>query len=142
MSNPNNLKLNSDLPTLKNDSFNAASRTMQVTVPGSVVVAPGTESIYSQDLVIGTIGSIIRATITNSKDNKTYVAKNILEQQFAVSPIGAIYNTTVEIYRKDANTMTLRVSVINDLFPPISMTSNATSETITAIISTFLSPFN
>ena len=138
MSKSENFITNTDFATLKHD----ASGNVSVVVPGSINIASGSYWQSTSDLVIGTKGSVIRARISSTRDNKQIVSHNLFETVSASSPGGATYYVAVDIYRINPTTVRLSVYIPNIIFPAQTLITNASGETITAHISTFLSPFN
>lgn len=129
MNRPENFIITTDYATLKND---VSSATLSVTIPGSTVV-PG-NGIYSisDTITIGSQTSNIRARIRSSRDGRWLLGA-------AVSYDGG-YNVLALVTRQ-SNTQVRLTAIIKNPYS-LSLTIAPTSETITAVVSTFLSPFS
>lgn len=132
MNKPENFILNSDYATYKNDS----NATVTLVMPASQVIPNGGSYSAYSDVTVGTIGANMMVTIKHSgyPSNAEYST-----QKLTYYADGSFIPMIVEVFRLNATTVRLRLFIPNN--SGSSITTEATPRTITAKISTFLSPF-
>jgi len=137
MSKSDRFTLNTDFDTFKNDNKGQIT----ITLP-QVVIGAGATYVQSQDLVIGTKNTALRAIISSSKDsNRKYLGTALYRfMQGTVLGFPAFYGVYVSISRLNASTVRLQINIYNSQSDPL--TTAAGAETFTAYLTTFLSPFS
>lgn len=145
MNNPNNFIVNSDFPTIKN-SLSGETATATLTIPPQIWIYDDTGQPYwttSTTVNIGSVGSILRATIKSSRNNKPCIAHNLVEVGRGSSIYGITpYYIFIDIYRNSPTTATISIFIPNNIFPPTTLVTENITETITVKIKSFKSPFN
>ena len=143
MTKPNNFILNTDFATLKNDD--TASVALAITT-NSPALPNGTTYTYSNTVDVGTINAGIRCQIrTSLAPTVIYSSPQMqitLQATINTTPTPTVIDcpTTVYITRTDANTITINCQVYG-IAAGYTTTITGGFQTITADISTFLSPF-
>lgn len=142
MYNPEKFILSTDFATLKND----ADTTVQVTFPGSQIIAGsvGPAGSYAErhvDVNIGAQGAISRIQISSSKDsNIIHPARNVFyTRNGTVLGFSATYTIDAFVYRISPTTMRCSLFVPNPYSDPL--TTESGDETMTFEVNTFLPPF-
>lgn len=136
MSKPEQFILTTDYTTFKND----AKGSVTLNMPGGIGIGAGSAYVQVVDIVLGTKNAPIRSMISSSVDsNKKYLGS--WQTRFrtgTVSGFAATYQVTVSISRISANTIRFELDAFNG---QSSTLVTAGSESFTAYINTFLSPF-
>jgi hypothetical protein len=137
MTKPEQFILNSDYATLKNDARN----TIQITIPGSMVISASSTYSNSTIITLGTIGAAIRSRINSNKDpSLDMLGSSVSYSRTGTSGGGpALYDVLACVTRESSTTVRLTVLIRNPY--GATLTLAAGSEIITADINTFLSPY-
>lgn len=126
--------LTTDFATLKNDN----TKSIDVVVPASVVIAPGTLYNVSSDLVIGVTGAEQRIKVKSSRIGAKYFAGMFNVTWEGTTPFGpAIYTAYARAVRVSPTVVRCIVTIPNPYPDPL---TTGISETFTFIVNTFLSP--
>lgn len=139
MTKPNNFILNTDFATLKNDD--TASVDLAIT-SASPALNYGENYTYSNTVDVGTINASIRCQIRTSLAPTVIYSSPQMQITLRATIAGGVqdYPATVFVTRTDANTITIKCNIYGYA---VGQTVQITGgfQTITADISTFLSPF-
>lgn len=130
--------MSTDFATIKNDSDVA---TTTLTVPGSQNVAGASLKSWSEDIVIGTVNAPMTFYLKHSANNKYY---NCFVLDYiatgTVSGSSATYDVGIFVYRLNTTTVRLTASIYNPY--GTTLTTEATSRTVSLYVRTYLTPFN
>lgn len=139
MTKPESFILNSDYATLANDATN----TVTLTTSTGILITPGTQHDFQSEITLGQKNAPIRALMNTSAEPSVYVPCEsmvvTLTVLYAIDGNTYNYTTIANVYRISSTTIRLEVSVSNPF--SFNITINGGVQTITADISTFLSPF-
>lgn len=139
MTTPSNYILSSDYLSIGNDGAGSIS----VTIPASINIAAGSYATYIETATIGTnAGSNFRCLGKSSKSSRYCygTAFYTMNKGVAGAPINGdiAYYTRINVYRTSATQLTLRATVINNLYPSATLTTSSTAETITIYLLTMV----
>lgn len=126
--------LTSDFATLKNDD----TKSIDVVLPASVVIAPGTLYNVSADLTIGAPGAEQRVKVKSSRIGAKYFTGMFNSTWEGTTPFGpAIYTSYARAIRISPTVVRCIVTVPNPYPDPL---TTGISETFSFIVNTFLPP--
>jgi len=129
--------LTTDYSTMKNDGH----ATTSLTIPGSINIAAGTTQTYSSTVSLGTSGGIYSAKIylptVSAWFPGEFFTYALVGSTPTISP--AIYSVILNVFRSSSTQVTFQAFINN----PYSntLTTNASSVTLNADITSFLPPF-
>lgn len=134
---PEDYLLTTDFATLKND----ATGTLTVTLPNTLSIPGATTYQNGQDITIGTSGASFRARMGSTKNNKWYNSTTVVYAYSSGatvdgSPSPYIVFTTLS--KISADVVRLTVFIPNGYGSTMSI--SGLSQTITAVVATFLPP--
>lgn len=134
MNRPEDFIISSDYATSKQDD----RRTVSITVPGSITISGGSYDLRSQDIVMGSQGSIIRSRISSTKGGgRFYATSQLIAKRFNSSTF-MFYSVHATVVRTSPNT--LRFMVITPNTYTESLTTVSGSETFTFEVATVIPP--
>lgn len=137
MTKPENFILTTDYATLKNDDRNDA---LSVTVPSSQTVGAGAVYSITDTVTVGSNVASIRSRMRSSKETNWYVTQSLhILRTGTVSGSPASYDVLAVVTRQTATTVRLTAFIRNPYGS--TLTGASGSETFTAVVNTFLSPF-
>lgn len=131
MSKPLKYILNTDYPSLKNDSL---TKTIIVTIPSGISIPVGTSIQYTNSATLGVAGAPLIYTIMASNDNKQYVTNQLFVNggDYTNGP-----SLVVRVNRSNATTVIVRVHAYSVTPGTVTVLQN-----ITVNVKTLLPPFN
>lgn len=132
MSKPAKFILNSDYATLANDSD---TTTITVTIPATSI-SSGVSQVFTNTVIVGTIGSPIEFDVNYSMSDRIWKTPELLFVEN--STLSSAYQGYINVYKSDANTVTVQVMVFYG--GSGSITKNA--RTVTVKVRTFIPPFS
>lgn len=137
MNNSENFILTSDFATLKNDALG----TISVTIPNVTSIPAATVYSWSNEIVIGAVGSSVRAVIYSSKDIRKFYSTTVFFSYMGGTVSGSPTSVDIFCYLHRTSKTTLRLTCFLQNPYGSTMTITGLSQTVTANFATFLPPF-
>ena len=142
MTKPSNFILNSDYATLKNSQLGL---TATVSIPASVVIPADSYAQWTQDITITESYAISSCRISSSRYSNRWLVANYLSNQrtngrLSDGSTNVWYSVACFVNRINSTTVRFTAYIRNE-YSALALTTEATSETFSLVMNTFVPPF-
>lgn len=137
MSKPERFQLTTDFATLKNDAQGQVS----LALPNGASWGAGATGTFEAFLDIGSINAPMRVQMKSDRYGDNWCPGTSLQSQVTFNVGGSVYDDYVVINLERVSPTRVRLYCLIPNFSPFTMTIVGATQTITASINTFLSPF-